>query len=164
MLLNLRKQYYNDKNNLNINPYNLYKKIQYIIPNIIKIEKKLFLFSKELFSLELINKIIINYDKQNKKNINLDEINKLIFFIIKEPYLIENKKYDDLLRNLDDMNCLLKKLYGDTLEYGELFNNIILNKFQIIKNNEFREKNINILIKENKKNKLYLFIEYIISN
>ena len=162
LLMNLRKEYYNE--NMNNNPYNLYKKIQYIIQNIIKIEKKLFLFSKELFSLELINKIIINYDKQNKKNINIEEINKLIIIIIKEPELIENQNYKDLLTNLEEMNDLLKKLYGDTLEYGELINDIILNKFQIINNREFREKIINILLKDKKKNKLYSFIECIIGN
>ena len=60
---------YFKKNIVNNDPYSFYKKIQYIFPNIIKLEKKLLLFSKELFDIELIDKIINYYDKKNNKTI-----------------------------------------------------------------------------------------------
>ena len=149
-------------------PYNYYKNYQCYFENIIKLEKKFLLFSKEIFTLELINKIIYSFDKQINKNINLEEINKLIKLMMDEVD-IDNENIDDinnkLYKNLEDTNELLKKLYQDSYEYGELLNDIILNKYKIIKLDQFRQKIIeNILLKENKKNNLYLFIRLIIDD
>ena len=159
LLMNLRLQ-----NNIQNNQYNLYKKIQNIIPNIIKLEKNLLLFSKEIITLELINRFITYYDKQEKKTINKDEINKLISLFMNEPNLIKEKKYDELEKNIIESKILLKKLYGDTNEYGELINYIILNKLKILqkKDIKYKKKFLVILLEENKKNNLYLFINIIL--
>ena len=157
LLMNIRKSIKNDGN-----PYKFYKKIRYYLPNIIKLEYKLLLFSKEIFTLELIDKIIGYYDRQTNKSISLDNINKLISLVVKEPEITDIKL---LLNNIKEMISLLKDLYGDTSEFGELKNDIILNKYKIYKNNKFREDLINdILLKEKKNNNLYSFISLIIGD
>ena len=161
LLLNLRKAIFI---NIDLKPYNVYKKLIHILPNILKLEIKFRLYSKEIFTLELIYKIIFYYGRHDNQKINLLEINELISLIIKELDFIKNNQYDDLINNIEEIIKLLKKLYGDTLECGELINDFILNKYKIIKIDFFREKLINILIKEKKNNNIYSLIDIIIGN
>ena len=155
LLMDLRKS--------NNNSYVNYKNIQQYFENIIKLEKQLKLFSKELFTLDIINKVITYYDKQLNKNVNnLPNINKLINLIGKGPDLIKENRYDDIISNLKEIRDSLKNLYGESSEYGELLNDILLKNYQIIPIPQLR-KNIveNILLEENNNSNLISFVRVI---
>ena len=160
LLMNIRKENINFDNN---KFYEFYKKISYYLPNIIKLEYKFLLFSKEIFTLELIDKIIGYYDNQINKSISANNINKLISLVVKEPEIKDN---NELLNIIKELITLLKQLYGETPDFGELKNDIIINQYKINKSNEFRKKLIydNILLKDKKKNNLYLFIAQIVGD
>ena len=147
----------------NDNSFKNYKKIQSYFENIIKLERQLKLFSKELFTLDIINKVITYYVKHSNKNINNEQnINKLINSIGKGPDLIKESIYDDIINNLKEVRDSLKSLYGESPEYAELLNNILLKNYQIIPIIELRKKIIeDILPKQNKSNNLISFVRVI---
>ena len=155
LLMDLRK--------LNDNSYDNYKKIKCYFENIIKLEKQLKLFSKELFTLDIINKVITFYEKNSNKNVNnLQNINKLIYLIGKGPDLIKESSYNDIISNLMEVKDSLKNLYGESPEYVELLNVILLKNYQIIPIPDLRKKIIvDILPKENKSNNLISFVRAI---
>ena len=155
LLMDLRKS--------NDNSYDNYKNIKRYFENIIKLEKQLKLFSKELFTLDIINKVITYYDKHSNKNVNnLQNINKLINLIGKGPDLIKENLYDDIISNLMEVRDSLKNLYGESPEYVELLNDILLKNYQIIPIPDLRKKIIeDILPKQNKSNNLISFVRAI---
>ena len=155
LLMDLRKS--------NDNPYDNYKNIKRYFENIIKLEKQLILFSKELFTLDIINKVITYYDKHSNKNVNNSQnINKLINLIGKMPDLIKENLYDDIISNLKEVRDSLKNLYGESPECVELLNDILLKNYQIIGFPDFRKAIIeDILPKQNKSNNLISFVRTI---
>ena len=146
---------------INSDQYEFYKKILRFLPNLIKLETKFLLFSKELFTMEILNKIITCSANKKDDHIKI-YINNIIKLILSMPDLIIEKNYKKLLVNLSKVNEILKTVFGNSNDYEELLNDILLNQYKIVKYYQFREEIINKLLKENNINISYNFIEIIV--
>ena len=133
--------------------YNYFKKIKCSIINILKIEKKLLLFSKTLFTFEIILKILDYYEKQN--NENKEEIynfhyESVLQNIFEAEDLFISKNYDELVNNINNINNNLKEIFEENSDkYAELMILIIINRYKMINNNNYRENLVKLLIQRN---------------
>jgi len=69
--------------------------------NLFKLEKKFLLFSKELFTFEIIIKLFEYYEKEENKEANIDQYEILFKKIMEETQLLTSKKYEELNNNLN---------------------------------------------------------------
>ena len=145
--------------------YNHFKKIKIYISNVLKIEKKLLLFSKALFTFEIIIKIFNYYEKQKREK-KEEEINKADYdSIIKKIFeweeLLFSKKYKELSKNIESINNLLKRIFENNYDkYAELMISIILNRYKIVFSNDFRGNLVKLLIPEKVELSTKKLIEY----
>ena len=153
------------------NFYDIYKyfsKIKCYITNLFKIEKKLLLFSKELFTFEMMIKLFEYYEKiknENKEEIRVSEYEVVIKTIMEGEELLLLKKYDELNDNIKLINNSLKVIFEEySDQYCELMNSIIVNRYKLINNNKFRENLLKILVpeKHNLSNKKLLEKSYVL--
>ena len=145
-------------------PYLIYEKIQIFVPNILKIEKIFLLYSKEIFILEIIYKIISFY--KSSKSRNLKQVNILIYKIIKHQSLIKSRDYNEAFNNLIEIKNKLGDIKNNSEESINLLNEIILNQYKIVRDPLFRANLIeNILLteEENEKINLYMFLRELIN-
>ena len=137
-------------------PYSIYEKVLIYIPNIIKMEKIFLLFSKEIFILEIIYKIISFY--KSSRNNNPKQIQDLINIIINHQNLIKSKNYKGAFNNLIEIKNKLLELNKNSEETINIINEIILNQYKIVNDQKFRKDLIeNLLLKENQNEKINLF-------
>ena len=101
---------------------NYFKSIQLFINNLLKLETKLKLYSKEIFLLDIIIKIVEKIKLASKKSQDLE---KLVFYLAKIFSKIENKT--NQITNL--YFILLKILEDKPEEFGFLMSRILLNIF-----------------------------------
>ena len=130
---------------------NYFKKIKLCTSNVLKIEKKLLLFSKTLFTFEIIIKIFDYYEKQKsenkEENINTINYEAIIKKIFEWEELLFSNKYDELSINIESINNLLKIIFEKNLDkYAELMISILLNRYKIVLNNNFRVKILELLV------------------
>ena len=125
----------NKDNNLYSKENDILKNVNYYLQNILKLERRFLLFSKEVFSLEIIIKIISQIQLKNKDNdfIKLSIETTLSLFV-------KNLDKDKIVQILKKQNNILITLFNDNLdEYSKLMNRIIANLFKSISNIEIRE-------------------------
>ena len=123
----------------------LFNSLLNIWPNIIKLEKRFFLFSKEIFSLDIIMKIILQ--------IQLKGNEYLFIYINKEHLKIFFEKFNEqnLIKNLREQDLMLIKIFGNNLDkYSQLMNKIIFNYYISTNNNSLRERIIKEVLIENR--------------
>ena len=161
----LLKQIINNlKDNNFYNIYYYFKKIKCYISNILKIEKKFLLFSKTLFTFEIIMKILDYYEKQkdeNKEEININDYEIVLKNIFEADSLLLYKDYDELINNINYINNSLKVIFeGNSDKYAELMISIIINRYKMINNNKYREHLVKLLIQENSEISNNKLIEY----
>ena len=126
-------------NDSKINIYkenDFFKEIQNFIHNLLKLEKRFLLFSKEIFSLDIIIKLISQIQIKNKNNYftyNDLPIKKLKIFI-------NDFEKDKIVEVLNEQNETLIHIFKDNLdEYSHLMNKILLNYYKSDHSNEIRE-------------------------
>ena len=160
----LKQTINNLKNHDFIYIYNFLKKLKCYMSNILQIENKLLLFSKALFTFEIIIKIIEYYDQQlieSKEEIKIKEYETVIKTIIEDEELLLSKKYDEFNNNLKIINNHLKTIFEKNSDkYAKLMTSIINNRYKSINNNNCRENMIKLLIP----NELGLFDIKLIEN
>ena len=109
------KHYSKQKNFLN--------SVQYNIQNLIKIENRFILFSKEIFNLEIIGKIIVQIQKIKNYSSLFDlgiEVLKILF---------EWRK-DNFVQHLQLQYMMIMKLFkNDMIEFNLLMNKILFNYY-----------------------------------
>ena len=138
------------------NCYKYYEKIYIYCLNIVKLEKIMFLFSNEIFIFEIISRIISVYKflKLNQKN----DLNDLIKKVTIQPDYIKKHDYKNAFDNLLEIKNFLNKLFGKSAEKMKLLNDILLNQYKIVNDDDFRKNIINeILLKENENDEIYLY-------
>ena len=122
-----------------------FKSVQYLVQNILQLEKRFLLFSKEIFSLDIIIKIISQIQLKDKDHSFLYlSIESLKIFLSKTD---KNK----LIENLQGKNMMLIKIFGNNIdEYSQLMNKILLNSYKSEYDENIREKIIKEIILEDK--------------
>ena len=114
--------------------YNYFSKIKCYLLNLFKIENKFLLFSKELFTFEIIVKILEYYEKSKinkKEEIKVNEYENALKIIMEGEELVLSEKYAELNDNLKNLSECLKNIleeYSD--EYCELMNYILVNRYK----------------------------------
>ena len=140
------------KNNKFFNIYKNFNKLKSYISKLFKIEKKFLLFSKQLFNFEIIIKIFEYYEKQkkdNKEEIIIKEYEMAIQKILESSELLLSKNYKELDINLKFINNCLKAIFEESSDkYAELMNSILLNRYKLINNDNFRENIVKLLLPE----------------
>ena len=146
----LKEKINNVLNDKNFNSYNKKKEffslIQTFSQNVLKLEKRFLLFSQEVFTLDIITRIITEIGKNNiNKDKDLLEFTSEILSTFLSDY---NKR--DVEGVLKLQNVMLIKIFGNNLdEYSILMNKILLNYYKSEYNMDLREKIIkNILLEE----------------
>ena len=124
------------------------KDIERISKISILLEKKMLLYSKELFMIKNLSKIFEVLNKQkNKQLITKENIVAITNIICSEEKLIYEKNFKFLFNNFLLLNELLGKILGkDSNEYGELIIYLILNQFLNIKNIPYKVKILNLIV------------------
>ena len=119
--------------------------VQYLMQNLLKLEKRFLLFSKEIFSLDIIMKIISQILLKSKDHNYLElsiEALKLFF---------NDSKNENLVQILHAQNMMLLKIFKDNPnEYACLMNKVLLNCYKSEFNLEMREKMIGNFFLEQK--------------
>ena len=114
------------------------------------LEKKMLLYSKELFMIKNLSKIFVILNEKSKHQKILKENIIAITSIIcsEEKYVYENN-YKFLFNNFLLLVELLGKILGkDSKEYGELIIYLIYNQFLNIKNVSYKAKVLNYILPE----------------
>ena len=124
---------------------NYFKSVQYLVQNILQLEKRFLLFSKEIFSLDIIIKIISQIQLKDKDYSFLDlSIESLKIFLIKTDK-------SKVIENLQGKNMMLIKILGKNIdEYSQLMNKILLNLYKSEYDENIREKIIKEIVLEDK--------------
>ena len=133
-----------------------FKSVKYLVQNILQLEKRFLLFSKEIFSLDIIMKII--------SQIQLKNNNLSFVYLSIESLSIFLSKFDrkELIQNLQGQNMMLIKIFGNNIdEYSQLMNKILLNYYKGEYDNNLREKIIKEIVLEDKLKYHYELMEYI---
>ena len=135
----------NRDNQLYIKKIEFFNSIQYHIQNLLKLEKRFLLFSKEIFSLEIIMKIN-NQIQLNNKNYNFIELSIEALSLFLKEYKKEN-----LVEILFGQYFMLSKIFKSNLDiFGKLMNKVLLNYYKSESNNEIRERLIKKYFLEDK--------------
>ena len=124
--------------------FQFFKSIQYLIQNILKLEKRFLLFSKEIFSLDIIIKIISQI--LLKKNYNILELSIETLNLFLTDY-----KNKNLVEIIHGQNIMLFKLFKDKSdEYAYLMNKVLLNHYKSESSPDTKEKIIeNFFLQQN---------------
>ena len=128
------------------------------IENISKIsvllEKKLLLYSKELFMIKNLSKVFKLLNQKSKdKEISKANIMAITNIICSEEKYIYEKNFKYLFNNLLLLFELLGRILGkDSKEFGELIIYLIINQFQNVKNVPYKVKVLNLIIPDSSKN------------
>ena len=136
--------------------YSYFKDMKCYISNIFKIEKQFLLFSKELFTFEIIIKIFDYYEKIKKEeeDLNIKEYEIVIKLIMESSELLISKEYNKLNDNLISINYYLKIIFEKYIDkYAELMISIMINRYKLIDEKNCRENIVKLLVPE--KSELY---------
>ena len=145
----LKEKINNVLNDKNSNSYDKRKEffisIQTFTQNVLKLEKRFLLFSREVFSLDIITRIITEMGKKKYKDSYLFDFSSEVLGIFLSDF---NKKNIEEVLKLQ--NILLIKIFENNLdEYSTLMNKILLNYYKSENSMDLREKIIkNILLEE----------------
>ena len=126
--------------------YEYLDSLQKLSKTAIQIYYKLYLPSKEVYTLQILVNIFSSYSScKNKKNIyNIQEIFvNIIYNIIYENNFIENKIYTELVENYQSLQQLLDDLIdveNNEKEYSLLLNNLFLHRFNKSLDHIYRKK------------------------
>ena len=129
-----------------------------IIENISKssilVEKKLLLYSKELFVIKNLAKIFSTLNKQKENKLVTNEnINALINIICSSQKLTVEKKYKYLFNNFLLLFEILGKILGkESSEFADVIIYLIINQFLIIKDVSYKIKLLNLIFPNQEKN------------
>ena len=121
--------------------------VHYLGQNIFKLDRRFLLFSKEIFSLDIIMKIILQ--------VQMGGSNNSLLYVAIEYLKIFFEKIDesDLIDNLKGQDLMLIKIFGNNLDkYSQLMNKIIFNYYRGINNNTLKEKLIQEVFLEDRVN------------
>ena len=124
-------------NKKNVEKIQSFKTIQNLVKNLLKLEKRFLLFSKDIFTLDILIKIISQV-LLNNKNIGLLDLS------IETLKIFFNMGNDSSIKNLEGINIMLIKFFKNDLDiYSHLINKILLDYYKSEYNNEIRGKIIN---------------------
>ena len=117
------------------------------------LEKKMLLYSKELFMIKNLSKVFEVLNTKAKKSLlTKANISAITNIICSEQKYINEKNFKILLNNFLLLMELLGKMLGkDSKEYGELVIYLIYNQFLNIKNIQYKVKVLNLIIPDSKK-------------
>ena len=124
---------------------NYFQSVQYLVQNILQLEKRLLLFSKEIFSLDILMKLISQIQIKNKS--------QTLFYLSLEFLKVFLSKSDknDLIQKLAEEDMILLKIFGgNTGEYGHIMSKILYNIYKSEFDVDIREKIIKEIILEDK--------------
>ena len=126
--------------------------VHYLGQNIFKLDRRFLLFSKEIFSLDIIMKIILQVQMGGSNN-------SLLYVAIEYlKIFFEKNDESDLIDNLKGQDLMLIKIFGNNLDkYSQLMNKIIFNYYRGINNNTLKEKLIQEVFLEDRVNYHILF-------
>ena len=159
-LFNFLKNENDSKNRHNLFWYSVTHHVQ----KLLRLEKKFFLFSIEIFSLDIINKIIYAINKKiNSGNLNSpkeilfsDNLELAKIFFEEEDKIIEEKENEikQIIAKIKTKIFIVENIFASDkecfTEYYSLINRIILNSFKSYKSDDFRINLIeNILLDKN---------------
>ena len=112
-----------------------------------KIQMNLNLYSKEIHSLQEI--LLLNYCF-NANNIDTPEnITKLIKYFSNETILINNEQEDELIDNFEELYNDLSKKIGNDKSFYQIISIIFKNEYDKVTFDRFRDKILNIILKNN---------------
>ena len=113
----------------------------------IDLEKKMLLYSKELFVIKNLTEIfkVLNAPKNNKVLIN-ENTNTIINIICTSHKLIEKKNFKILFNKFLLLMEILGKILGkETTQFADIIIMLVINQFLIIKDISYKVKILNIL-------------------
>lgn len=112
-----------------------------------KIQMNLNLYSKEIHSLQ---EILLLNDCFNANNIDTPEnITKLIKYFSNETILINNEQEDELIDNFEELYNDLSKKIGNDKSFYQIISIIFKNEYDKVTFDRFRDKILNIILKNN---------------
>ena len=141
------------KNISDDNFYEYLDSIKKISKTAIQIYYKLYLPSKEMYTLQILINIFTSFDscKNKKQGINIKEIFiNIIDNINSENYFIEKGEYPILENNYENLQYIIDTLIdkeNNEKEYSLLLNNLFIYRFNKSLDKEFRETISNIYFK-----------------
>ena len=141
--------------------YEYLNSLQKLSKTAIQIYYKLYLPSKEMYTLEILINIFSSFNScKNKRNVyNIQEIFvKIIFNILNENIYISQKYYNDLEENYNNLLIILDDLIDKKInekEYSLLLNNLFIFRFNKSLDNEYRKKISIIYFTDITDNQLY---------
>ena len=120
-----------------------FRNVQYLLQNMLLFDKRFLLFSKEIFSLDIIMKIITQIQIKDKDHSFLYfSIDSLTIFLTKTDR-------SNLIQNLKEQNLRLIKIFGDNInEYSQIMNKILFNYYKSVYDEEIREKIVKEILLE----------------
>ena len=118
-----------------------------ILQDAIQLNTNLYLYSKEIYSLQEIVELI---DAFNMNKIGAwNNITNMISYFNKESNFIINSKINNLCENLKQIYDFIKKKLGKSKNYHKIMNKILLNEFLKVCDDEYRMEILNIIFKDN---------------
>jgi len=119
------------------------------------LEKKMLLYSKELFMIKNLSKIFEVLNKKQKKElITKENITAITNIICSEEKYIYERNFKFLLNNFMLLMELLGKMLGkDSKEYGDIIIYLIMNQFLNIKDISYKVKLLNLILPDTKSKK-----------
>ena len=115
----------------------------------LQLNTSLSLFGKEVFTLQeiliIFRALEVNNLTEEKK---IENLTKTIQFFSKQTILIIKGKKSDLISNLSKLFEFLSNNIKKDDNYGEIINSILLNEFHKIIYEEYRQKIIEIILKD----------------
>jgi hypothetical protein len=119
------------------------------------LEKKMLLFSKELFMIKNLSKIFEVLNKKPKNQlITKENITAITNIICSEEKYVYERNFKFLLNNFMLLMELLGKMLGkDSKEYGDIIIYLIMNQFLNIKDIPYKVKLLNLILPDTKNKK-----------
>ena len=128
-----------------INKTQFFNSIIYFSQNLLKLEKRFLLFSKEIFTLDIITKIIsqILLKSKDLSILKTSSINLSNLFLM-------NNQQDKFINILNEQNSSLNIIFRENLdENSRLMNIILLNYYKSKSSKDLKKKGIEFLLKNN---------------
>ena len=118
------------------------------------LEKKMLLYSKELFVIKNLSKIFKILDKQKgNKLITNENINAIINIICNSQKLINEKKFKYLFNNFLLLIEIIGKILGkESADFADIVIYLIINQFLTIKDIQYKVKVLNLIFPSQEKN------------
>ena len=119
------------------------------------LEKKMLLYSKELFMIKNLSKIFEVLNKKQKNElITKENITAITNIICSEEKYVYERNFKFLLNNFMLLMELLGKMLGkDSKEYGDIIIYLIINQFLNIKDIPYKVKLLNLILPDTKNKK-----------